>query len=172
MKAQVSAVLTCALLLTGCGYHVSGHADTIPKKIKTIAIPAFGNLSTRYKLADALPAAITREFITRTRYQVVADPRQADAILNGAVTNYFAFPIVSDQATARATGVQVIVAMQVSLVDRETGANLYARPNMEVRQRYEISIDQKSYFEESDAALQRLSQDVARSVVSSILEAF
>ncbi|HUS06991.1 MAG TPA: LPS assembly lipoprotein LptE [Bryobacteraceae bacterium] len=164
--------LAFCLLGTSCGYHVSGHADALPKTIKTIAIPAFGNLSTRYKLTDSLPAAIAREFITRTRYRVVADPSQADAVLNGAITNYFAFPIVSDQATGRATGVQVIVAMQMYLVDRQTGANLYARPNMEVRQRYEISIDQKAYFEESDAALQRLSQDVARSVVSAILEAF
>jgi hypothetical protein len=44
------------LLLTGatwsCGYHVSGHADLLPKHIKSIAIPAFGNLSTRYRLAQ------------------------------------------------------------------------------------------------------------------------
>jgi outer membrane lipopolysaccharide assembly protein LptE/RlpB len=172
LRACGQLALASVLMLTGCGYHVSGHADTIPKKIKTIAIPAFGNLSTRYKLADSLPSAITREFITRTRYQVVADPNQADAILNGSVTNYFAYPIISNQATGRATGVQVIVAMQLNLVDRQTGTNLYSRPNLEVRTRYEISVDQKAYFEESDAALQRLSQDVARSVVSAILESF
>jgi hypothetical protein len=43
---------------------------------------------------------------------------------------------------------------------------------MEVRQRYEIAIDQDAYFEESDIALERLSRDVARAVVSGVLEAF
>ena len=58
-----------ALLAPGCGYHVSGHADTLPKTIKTIAIPAFSNATIRYRLTERLPAAITREFIGRTRYE-------------------------------------------------------------------------------------------------------
>jgi hypothetical protein len=43
---------------------------------------------------------------------------------------------------------------------------------MEFRQRYEIAIDPNAYFEESDMALERLSRDVARTVVSAVLEAF
>jgi hypothetical protein len=42
-----------------------------------------------------------------------------------------------------------------------------------MHQRYEISVTfPKAYFEESDAALDRLSRDVARDLVSSILENF
>ena len=43
---------------------------------------------------------------------------------------------------------------------------------MEVKERYEISIDPKAYFDESAPALQRLSRDVSRSVVSAVLEKF
>jgi outer membrane lipopolysaccharide assembly protein LptE/RlpB len=165
-------VLLAAALLAGCGYHVSGRADLLPKNLKTIAIPSFENLTTRYKLADKLPAALTREFISRTRYSVIAEPGQADAILRGAVMNYMSFPVVSDQATGRATGIQVIVNLQLTLVERQTGNILFQRPGTEFRQRYEIAIDQSAYFEESELALTRLSRDVARDVVSSILEAF
>ena len=66
------------LLFLSCGYHVSGTADVLPKNVKTIAIPAFGNITTRYKLSDVLSAAVTREFISRTRYQVVTDVNSAD----------------------------------------------------------------------------------------------
>ena len=31
------AVCLAAVVLSGCGYHVSGHADMLPKTIKTIA---------------------------------------------------------------------------------------------------------------------------------------
>jgi hypothetical protein len=166
------AVATAAIVLTGCGYRVGTHVDMLPEKIRTIAVPAFSNITTRYKLSDRLPGAITREFITRTRYQVVPNENQADAVLRGSVLNLLSFPNVVDQLTGRSTGAQVIVSMQVTLTERETGKVLYTRSNMEFRQRYEIAVDPNAYFEESDMALERLSRDVARTVVSAILEAF
>lgn len=161
-----------AVLLAGCGYHVTGKADLLPSTLHTIAVPAWTNLTPRYKLADRLPAAITREFINRTRYAVVADPAQADAVLNGAVVNIFAYPTVIDQRTGRAAGMQLIVILQLKLTERATGKVLYDRQTFEARQRYEISIDPVAYFEESSPALDRLAQEVARSVVSGVLEAF
>ena len=158
--------------LSGCGYHVSGHADLLPKTVKTIAVPAFGNNSTRYRLADRLAHSVTREFLSRTRYQVVADPREADAVLRGSVMNVMSFPTTFDTATGRAAGVQMIVFLQINLQERNSGKMLYTNPKMEVRERYENSIDPVAYFEESDAAINGLSGQVARSVVSAILEAF
>ena len=111
MKA--AAVSLLAVALTGCGYHVSGHADLLPKNIKTIAVPAFGNVTIRYKLADQLATQVTREFIERTHYAVVADPNQADAILTGAVVNFVSYPTTYDPATSRASGVQAIVYVQL-----------------------------------------------------------
>jgi hypothetical protein len=160
------------VLLNGCGYHVAGHSDLIPAKIKTIAIPAFGNVTTRYKLTDRLPAAITREFLNRTRYRIVADPREADAILSGAVIAFLTTPTVFDPATGRASGVQVNVYLQITLKEQGSGKVIYSQPNMEFRQRYEISVDPRAFFDESDPALERLSQDVARTVVSGILSSF
>ena len=151
---------------------MAGKADLMPKNIKTIAIPAFGNLTTRYKLPDLLTAAVTREFISRTRYQIVNDSNNADAVLSGTVTNLFTYPTIFDPKTGRASGVQVIVVLQVALRDRATGAALFSRPAMQFRQNYEISVDPNAYFDESDVAMARLSQDVARSVVAAILENF
>jgi hypothetical protein len=161
-----------AVLAAGCGYHVAGHMDTLPKNVKTIAIPAFVNATTRYRLAELLPAALTREFISRTRYNIVADPRVADAVLSGVVVKYDAAPVIFNQATGRATTAQVYVRLEITLRDRVTGAVLFSRPSVEFRERYEISVDPSAYFEESDAAMDRLSRDVARSVVSAILEKF
>ncbi len=165
-------IFALAAILSGCGYHVAGKADLLPKDIKVIAIPAFGNVSTRYKLAERLPGDLTREFIARTRYQVVADPNQADAVLYGSVINLFSGATVYDPQTNRASGAQIIVVLQLTLQDRHTGKVLFSRPNMDFRERYEISVDPKVYFDESDAALARLSRDVARSVVSAVVENF
>lgn len=166
------AVLVPALWLGGCGYHVAGKADLLPKNIKTIAVSAFANATIRYKLTERLPSAITREFLSRTRYRIVADPAEADAVLEGRVALYNYYPTILDPATSRASAVQMSVVLDISLRERATGAVLFARSGLEARERYEISVDQVAYFEESDPALDRLSRDVARTVVSAVLEKF
>ena len=165
-------MLVTGMAAAGCGYHTSGHADLMPAHVKTIAVPAFGNATTRYQLARLLPEQITREFLSRTRYQVVSDPAQADAVLTGAVVNFAAYPTTSDPKSLRATGIQAVVYLQLTLTDRMTGAVLYNRPAAEFRERYEVSIDPNKYFDESGTAMIRLSEDVARSVVSAVLENF
>ncbi len=161
-----------AVTLSSCGYHVAGRADLLPKTIQTIAVPAFTNLTTRYKLTDRLAEAVSREFISRTRYRLVPDANTADAVLKGSVNNYLSFPTVLDPISGRASAVDLRVYLTVSLVERATGKVLFSRPNMEVRERYEISVTPGPYFEESDAALDRVSRTVAQQLVTSILENF
>jgi hypothetical protein len=157
---------------SACGYHVAGTADVLPAKIKTVAIPAFANVTIRYKVSELLASALTREFISRTRYQIVNDPNQADAVLSGAVIRFDSYPTTYDPATGRASAVQAIVTMRVTLKDRATNTVLFERQRFEFRQAYEVSVDPSVYFDESDAAMDRLSREVARSVVSAILENF
>ena len=156
--------------LTGCGYHVSGHGDLMPKTIKTIAIPAFGNRTTRYKLARTLPTDIGRELLARTKWAVITDPKEADAVLTGSVHNFAAYPTISANGTA--TVIEVIVTLNLTLTERATGAVLFNRTGAEFRERYQISIEPQAYFDESGTAMERLSKSVARSVVSGILEKF
>jgi hypothetical protein len=102
----------------------------------------------------------------------VADPNQADAVLEGSLVNYVSYPTVFDQATGRASGVQANVTLAIMLRDRASGNPIFQRPSWEVKERYEIATDPRAYFDESDTASERLSRDVARSVVSGILATF
>lgn len=166
--------LAIALLLTGtgCGYHVSGKSDLLPKSVQSIAIPAFTNITARYKLPERMAGALTREFISRTRYHISADVNTADAVLRGSVLRYDSFVTTFDPVTNRGSSVQLVVTLKLTLVERVSGKVLFDRPAMEVRERYEIATDQRAYLEESDAAVDRMSRDLARTVVSSVLEAF
>ena len=160
------------LVNAGCGYHVSGKADLLPKSVQTIAIPAFTNITARYKLPERLAGSLTREFISRTRYHITADPTTADAVLRGSVLRYDSYVTTFDPVTNRGSSVQVNVTLKLTLVERVTGKVLFERPSMEVRERYEIATDQRAYLEESDAAVDRMSRDLARTVVSAVLEAW
>jgi len=172
VRAGLLAAMGAALYASGCGYHMAGKSEIMPPAIHTIAITPFANRTIQYKLAQRLPADITREFISRTRYKIVTDPKTADAVLDGAVLNFVSYPVIADQSSGRATVVQCSAYLKVTLTERATGKVLFTRPSFEARERYEISVDPQSYFDESGAGIERLGRDVARDVVTSILEKF
>ena len=165
-------VAGAAASLLSCGYHIGGKADLVPKSIQTISIPAFTTFTTRYRLVDVLPQQIGREFVARTRFHIVNDPSQADAVLNGSVNTVTANPTISDPTSGKATSVQITVSVTVNLIERATGRVLYSRPNLIARQNYEISVDPHQFFDERDPAFARLSLDVAHDIVSAIVENF
>ncbi len=156
----------------GCGYHVGGKADLVPKSVQTINIPAFVSLTTRYRLVDLLPQQIEREFIAKSRFRIENDPAVADAILNGTVNSASIFPTVSDPTTGKATNVQVIVYISYRLLERATGRVLFSKSNLGFRQNYSIAADPHQFFDEVGPALDRVSRDIGRDVVSSVLESF
>ena len=171
-RAGWFGALALTVLLAACGYHVAGKGDLLPKDIRTIAVTPFFNVTSRYKIEQYLTRSVSHEFLSRTRYKVVADESQADAVLRGGVINIYLTPIIFDPASNRASTIQAITQLQVTLTERKTGKVLYQNQNFEARQRYEISIDPKAYLEESEVGLQRLSESVARNLVSAILEQF
>ena len=166
----VSAALA-ALALFGCGYHMAGTTNMLPASVHTVAIPPFTNATTHTDLGRYLTEALSREVIARTRYAVIADGAQADAVLQCGIANVFAYATTIDAATGRPTGSQVILQLQIRLVDK-SGKVLYNRPNLEVKDRYEVSTLPNQYFDESQSAYQRLSRNAARAIVSGILENF
>lgn len=170
MRALASCLLV--LTLSSCGYRVAGKTDLLPPTLHTVAIPAFGNATVRYKLTDLMPEAFAREFIAHTRYKVVSDPGRADMVLEGAIVSYAYNPTIFDPAAQRANVADLRVTMRVKLTERATGRVLYDRPSMEVKESYQISRDPAEYFEESDPALRRASERVAQNVVTAILENF
>ncbi len=157
---------------TGCGYHTASHNVQLPENVKTIAVPAFANETSTYRIEQALTSSVVREFTTRTRYHILNTASDAaDATLHGTVLSTSASPLTYNTATGQAISVLVVVSMKVSLTDRQ-GKVLYQNPSYLFREQYEVSQDLASFFEEDSPAFRRLSQDFARTLVSNILEGF
>jgi PBP1b-binding outer membrane lipoprotein LpoB len=169
---RACAAASLILAFSSCGYHVAGKADLVPKSIQTIAIPAFVTTTSRYKLVDTLPQAIATEFLTRTRFRIVNDQSQADAVLHGSILRATANPNVNDPNTGVSISIRVNVVMTVSLVERSTGKVLYTRSNWTMHQDYAAAVDPHQLFDESGPALDRLDRDVARDIVSAVVENF
>jgi len=168
--ARISALMLVTLAGVSCGYHTAGKGSALPANLRTIAIPAFDNRSQSYKVEQVLTAAVVREFTTRTNFRIVPGVTpDADAILRGAVTNTQVSPLTYDSTTGRISSAMVIVYMRVSLTDSH-GKVLFQNPSFYFRDQYEVSREVSSFFQEESPALDRLSRDFARTLVSSILE--
>jgi outer membrane lipopolysaccharide assembly protein LptE/RlpB len=157
-------------LVSGCGYHVAGRSDALPKSIHVIAVPALENKTTSYRIEQRLTSATVHEFLAKTQYRVVSDPANADAVLRGKVLSLEAVALLFDTQTGRATTMMVTVKCEVSFEERESGKVLYHSDNFLFRNEYEISTDVKSFFEEQDPALDRLAQDFAARLVAAVTE--
>lgn len=174
MKRSLRTVLATgfALALAGCGYHVAGNGNKLPTDLHTLAIPAFVNGTQVYHIEQDLTSAVVHEFTTRTHYHVISrDDHSADATLRGAVQYVFVLPLTFDTRTNRVATVQVQVGMKVTLTGK--GGNvLYDNPNYLFREQYQESSSLSSFFQEESPALQRLSRDFARTLVSDVLETY
>ncbi|MGH9743241.1 MAG: LPS assembly lipoprotein LptE [Candidatus Acidiferrum sp.] len=169
-KSLLILAISAATMVAGCGYHIAGHASTLPKSIHVIAIPALENKTTSYRLEQKLTAATVHEFLAKTTYRVVSNPEDGDAVLRGKVLSIEAVPLLFDTTTGRATTMLVTVKCSVTFTETSTQKVLYHTDNFVFRNEYEISTDLKSFFEEQDPALDRLAQDFAQRLVAAVTE--
>ena len=161
-----------AMLCAGCGYHVSGRTSNLPPDWKTIAVPAFTNDTTQYRIEQRFTEAVIREFISRTKYHVVQDAKSADAVLHGEVLTIETSPVLFNANTGEVTTMLVTVHAKVRLTDNHTQKAVYQNDDMLFRDEYQISPDVKSFFQEEDPALQRMSHDFASHLVADVMEGF
>jgi len=172
VKRMLQLSLASIVLLAGCGYHTAGHVTRLPASVRTIAVPIFVNQTQTYHIEQVLTRDVVREFLSRSKYRISNDlGDSADAVLKGTVISAQSSPLTYDAQTGRISSAIVTVAMKVSLIDH-TGHVLFENQNYTFRQQYQVSPEVQSFFEEETPALQRMSQDFARTLVSDILEAF
>jgi outer membrane lipopolysaccharide assembly protein LptE/RlpB len=167
-----AVAILAANLCMGCGYHLAGSARNLPSDWKTIAISAFTNDTTQYRIEQRFTDAVTREFISRTKYRVVQDTKSADAVLHGEVISIETSPVLFNANTGEVTTMLVTVHTKVELTDNKTQKSIYQNDDMLFRDEYQISPDVKSFFEEEDPALDRMSHDFASHLVANVVEGF
>ena len=179
-RALLAPILFVTAILSGCGYHVAGRGDALPKTIHVIAVPAIENKTSSYRIEQRLTAATIHEILAHTNYKAVSMAESGDAVLRGKVLTVEAVPLLfvstpataTTPATTRATTMLVTMKCEVTLTESTTQKVLYHSDNFVFRNEYEISSDVKSFFEEQDPALDRMAQDFAKRLVAAITENF
>jgi hypothetical protein len=163
-------------LNAACGYALAGRGSFLPTYIQTIGIPPFVNRTTVFNLETQLTDKVRSEFIGRGKYQIVPEATDVDALLTGEVSSVSIVP-ASFSAQQLASRYVINMAARVELKDLRENKVLWENPNLVFRQDYEAqsgtnALDPGAFFGQDTNALERMSSDFARTIVSAILEAF
>jgi hypothetical protein len=161
---------------SACGYSLAGRGSFLPPHIKTIGVPAFVNRTAVFNLETMLTQKVRSEFIGRGKYQILPQDTGVDAVLNGEVTAVSVVP-ASFTNTQLATRYAITMTARIELRDVRENKVLWENPGVTFRQEYEATsgrgvTDPTAFFQQDTNALDRMSAEFARTIVSAILEAF
>lgn len=143
----------------------------LPKQIKTVAVPAFQFeiAGARYRVETRFTEAVTKEIIKRGRGLKVQGAREgADAVIEGTIRDFYFTGVLLDR-DGRARVYEVTIVAAVTIRDLRENKILYDNQNFIFRDSFEFSEDPRSFFNEEDPAVERMSRVFAESVVSTII---
>lgn len=165
------------LALAGCGYSLAGRGSFLPSYIQVIGIPMFVNQTPVPTIEQLFTEKVRIEFQGRGRYTVNPDEAGADGVVRGTLTGLGATPVgFTDQQLARRYRFSVTLAVQ--FYDVRQQKNLWENPALTFSDEYDLSssvaqgTSPVAFLDQERSAVDRLSTDFARSVVTAILEAF
>jgi hypothetical protein len=139
-------------------------------------VPTFVNRTTVFNLETQLTQKVRSEFIGRGKYQIVPETTGVDAVLNGEVSSVTITP--SSFGTQQlASRYVIMMTARVELRDVRENKVLWENPSLVFREEYDAQSaqttpDPAAFFGQDQNALDRMSTEFARTIVSAILEAF
>ena len=161
----------------GCGYSLAGRGSFLPADIRVVGIPQLVNNTTFFQIEQILTEKIRTEFIGRGRYRVIPAPEGADAVVTGTVTSINVQPVgfTEQQLASRYL---FTLTMNVQFTDTRTAMVLWQNGALTFREEYELStrsnvaLEGATFLSQERSSFDRIADDVARTVVTAILEAF
>jgi Lipopolysaccharide-assembly len=172
-----AVALVSACMGPACGYALAGRGSFLPDYIRVVGIPPFENRSSFSQVEQILTDKVRIEFIGRGKYQVIPDATGSDALLSGEVLAISVQPVGFNEQQL-ASRYLLTWTLKVAFTDARTNEVLWSNDALTVRGEYELStrgntvIEGASFVDQERSSVDRIASDVARSVVTSILEAF
>lgn len=170
-----------ALAFAGCGYSLAGRGSFMPDYIKTLGVPMFGNRTPYAPMEQLFTEKVRVEFQSRGRYQVLPTDTGVDGLVRGDVMNIGLAP-AGFNPSQQASRYRFTVVISVSFSDARQQKVLWENPSLTFTDEYElasassaglaVSAGAGAFIDQERAAVDRLTTDFARTVVSAILEAF
>ena|SRR5215510_4495783 len=169
------AIVLVLLIHSGCGYSLAGRGSFLPAYIRTIGIPTFSNATPVFDLDRQITDRVRSEFIGRGKYAIVPSSTGVDALLTGVIGSVTLTPTALNQ-NQQATRYALILTVSAEFKDMHTNKVLWANPVMQYREEFTLdptsAVDTTTFLAQNVNAQERMASELARALVSAILEAF
>ena len=170
--------LVLVLLVSSCGYHISGTGGIVPAGVRTISVPVFLNATNEPYVDVEVTQAVVEEFMTDGRLKVVG-LEEAELALRGKVVKYEVTPL-SYNPQAYVQQYRVHIMVDASLEDLRSKKILWQEKGIQSSfiSDYTVSFDATGRADirgtrvAKDAAIKQASQDIAWTLRSRVLEGF
>jgi hypothetical protein len=164
------------LPLSGCGYSLAGRGSFLPAYIRNIGVPTFTNQTSVFDIERIVTERVRSEFIGRGKYKVFPQREGNDAVLLGDITAITVVPAAFNEQN-QASRYALIVTVKIEFRDLKADKILWENPALQFREEYEVTNaltagDPNAFFGQDVNARDRLAGELARTIVSAILEAF
>lgn len=167
--------LAVALLITisGCGYHLVGTSSFLPEELQLLYLDSFENQSTWADVDQRLNESLAKEWVRRGRFELVEERKKAQVVLEGAIRGVSMVPVALDDR-GRATEYQMTLTVSVQLLDirGEEPETLWEDKAFSRRTSYEVDLSAVDFFDRQIQALELVSEDLSRALVTAVLEGF
>ncbi len=173
LPTQIALLLPAALLLSGagCGYGLVGRTSNLPEDVRSIFVENLQNQTTRAQIDQILTRAITNEFVTRQRFDVVSDRASADAVLSGTVTTFRVRP-VTFTADGRAREYEIMIQARMEFKRNGADEILWQNPAYLFRENYELELAAGAFLDTESEAMVEVAEKFAETMVIDLLEGF
>lgn len=176
LRACVHAVvaLAIAVSLPGCGYSLSGRGSFLPAYIKVIGVPMFINSTPVFDVEKRITERVIAEFIGRGKYKIEQATTGVDGLLTGEISSITLAPAAFTNERQASRYVLTLTA-RIEFKDMKSNKILWSNAAMQFREEFDVATDvndPSAFFGQDANALERVATEFARSLVSSILEAF
>lgn len=169
ISAAVS-LLALVLICSSCGYRLAGQGSVLPDHVRALIISPFENQTQRPQIEQLVTEQVALEFTRRGKYKVVSNRASADAIVEGAITEYRTAPVqFTDELLANR--VEAIVRVQATVRDLASDEILWSQGGLIFKEQYEVP-QGEDFLAEENLALDQIARGVAVALVTSILEGF
>ena len=167
-------LLLALVVSSACGYSLAGRGSFLPPHIKVIGVPLFRNNTSVFDAERRITERVRSELAGRGRYRVETSAEGVDAVLSGEISSINIVPSAFNEQR-QAIRYTIVLVAKIEFRDQKDGKVIWSNPAMQFREDYPITgtvTDPNAFFGQEVNALDRLASEFARTLVSSILEAF
>jgi outer membrane lipopolysaccharide assembly protein LptE/RlpB len=170
---RVTIALLLLIELSSCGYHLVGTTSFLPEDIETLYVENFKNQTKWVAMDQRLMEQMTLEWVRRGRLRLVDSAGQADVVLSGVIQRLAVIPVSYDEQ-GRANEYQMSLQAMVQLKDVRGDEPEILWEDKAFSRRTSYGVDPRAvdYFDRQNLAMDVLSKEFSRALVTAVLEGF